>query len=69
MLAFDDYPMERQQIPQVMSRFGAALFRAYKQVPSFAEGTFDKDKLYNDELGGLCRITADIRKTERTAAP
>jgi hypothetical protein len=43
--------MERQQIPQVMSRFRAALFRACKQVPYFAEGTFDKDKLYNDELG------------------
>lgn len=51
MLVFDDCPMERQQIPQVMSHFGAALFRAYKQVPGFAEGTFDKDKLYNDELG------------------
>lgn len=51
MLVFDDCPMERQQIPQVMSRFSAALFRAYKQVPCFAEGTFDKDKLYNDELG------------------
>ena len=43
--------MERQQIPQVMSRFSAALFHACKQVPCFAEGTFDKDKLYNDELG------------------
>lgn len=51
--------MERHQLPQVLLRFGAALFRAYKQVPGFAEGTFDKDKLYNDELGGLCRITAD----------
>lgn len=69
MLVFAVYPMERQQIPQVMSRFSAALFRAYKQVPGFAEGTFGKDKLYNDELGGLCRITADIRKTEHTAAP
>lgn len=51
LLVFDDCPMERQQIPQVMSRFSAALFRACKQVPCFAEGTFDKDKLYNDELG------------------
>lgn len=51
MLVFDDYPMERHQIPQVLLRFSAALFRAYKQVPGFAEGTFDKDKLYNDELG------------------
>jgi hypothetical protein len=45
LLVFDDYPIERQQIPQVMSRFGAALFCACKQVPCFAEGTF------NDELG------------------
>lgn len=51
MLVFAVCPMERHQIPQVLSRFGAALFRAYKQVPGFAEGTFDKDKLYNDELG------------------
>lgn len=51
MLVFAVYPMERHQIPQVLSRFGAALFRTCKQVPGFAEGTFDKDKLYNDELG------------------
>lgn len=51
MLVFAVYPMERHQIPQVLLRFGAALFRACKQVPGFAEGTFDKDKLYNDELG------------------
>lgn len=51
LLVSDDCPMERYQIPQVLSRFSAALFRAYKQVPGFAEGTFDKDKLYNDELG------------------
>ncbi len=50
LLVSDDCPLERQQIPQVLSRFGAALFRAYKQVPGFAEGTFEKDKLYNAEL-------------------
>lgn len=50
LLVSEDCPIEREQIPQVLSRFSIALFRAYKQIPGFVDGSFDKDRLYKDEI-------------------
>lgn len=46
LIVTGDCPYSDQEIGQILTRFSICIFKSIKEIPGFAEGTFDRDAVF-----------------------
>lgn len=46
LIVTGDCPYSDQEIGQILTRFSICIFKSMKEIPGFAEGTFDRDAVF-----------------------
>lgn len=52
LIVTDDCPYSDQEIAHILTGFSVSIFKAIKEIPNFAAGTFDRDATFHALVGG-----------------